>query len=115
MCSGSSSPSSNQFGSQLVHHLQGLQIIPADLVGDITGAAKHAFVHDIQNPIRVTTAPIQQGKGHGESSPGRVTVEIVIGNAWAAFGKSGAFDMIERHPFAVRTLAASFHIRFVIF
>jgi hypothetical protein len=98
-----------------MYHLQGFQVIAANLVGNIAGAAGGAFIHDVHHPVSIGALAVEEGQGHGEPAARGVTQEIIIGDAGAAFGKPPALDMVKRNPFTVGALTASLHIGFIVF
>jgi hypothetical protein len=105
----------NQTSAELVHHLQRFQVIAANLIGYITGAAETAFKNDVLYFLGVFALLIYKRKRHREPTARRVCIEIVIGYAGAALGEPAALYLVKRNKLAVRALAASFHIGSKIF
>jgi hypothetical protein len=98
-----------------MYHLEGFQVITANLIGDIAGAASGAFVNDIYYPVGIGALAVDERKGYGEATARGITEEVVISYARAAIGEPPAFHMVEGNPLAEGALAAPLHIGFIIF
>jgi hypothetical protein len=75
----------NQLCTKLQDHVQGLQVVAADLAGHIARAAGVALINDVQDPVRVPAPPLQKGLSNGISPPCGITHELGIGDAGASF------------------------------
>jgi hypothetical protein len=105
----------NQFKFEFAHHLQGFQVVAANFAAYIARPAGEAGINDVPHRIGISALSFDKGPANRIPAAGGVTVEIMVGNAGAVFGKPPALHLVKRNPLAVGTLTASIHFRGKIF